>query len=499
MDISEQVEGIAHLSREWAFEAARHVIVEVGMDSIKVHSFSNCEQELIEQPMRNLKKIEQLSRLLLALTTVIPSRSDVVEKAVSRVGRKQPIFSPNDLSAYVPSLLMFVRAMAEQCKATDLIQIEETDGELLIRLHVGPPFHLDKELASIFPLAGRRPIRLLHLSDLHFREDTPIDATLRALVDDIRLGDGLKFDELDYVVISGDFTDKGDIAGFAKAYEFVSGLTREFQLSSDHCIFVPGNHDLVHALDTYSRQNNTVGLRDGEWIQQGSIILAPDPKKYPLRFQPFSDEFFKKFFKQPYPTDSRVQSLVISFWETGLQFLSLNSCWEIDEFHCKRASIHPEALAHVLRETQQQEAHALSTKQLSRKKKVLRIAVWHHAVSGPEQMKNTEFIGHLQNNGVKLCLHGDIHEMRRDLIGYWMGPKKLHIVGAGSFGASAVNRPESIPRVYNVLEIYIESNLAVVHTRYQPKSNGPWKPWNEWPKEDGGAGGLPYYKIKWED
>ena len=68
------------------------------------------------------------------------------------------------------------------------------------------------------------------------------------------------------------------------------------------------------------------------------------------------------------------------------------------------------------------------------------------AVSGSEQIKDTDFLGHVQNNGVQIALHGDVHEMRHDLIGHWHS-KKLHVVGAGSFEPRAQDRPESTPRL----------------------------------------------------
>jgi hypothetical protein len=109
-------------------------------------------------------------------------------------------------------------------------------------------------------------------------------------------------------------------------------------------------------------------------------------------------------------------------------------------------------------------------------------------------MKDLDFLGHLQTVGVKLVLHGDVHEMRRDLIGYWH-PKKLHIVGSGSFGARGADRPESIPRLYNLLEIDRDFSSVRVHTREQRKPDGVWKGWNEWDDPKGGAGKLPDYVI----
>jgi hypothetical protein len=199
---------------------------------------------------------------------------------------------------------------------------------------------------------------------------------------------------------------------------------------------------------------------------------------------------------QPYPDDLPMQGITIPFWDTGLQFLTLNSCWQIDQFHRKRAGMHPEAVANVIKQAQKQEIEARKSGRLSPDRPLLRIAVWHHAVAGPEQMKDTSFLGNLQKNGVRVALHGDVHEMRRDLIGYWH-VKEVHVVGSGSFGARAEDRPESSPRLYNLLEISRDVKSIRVHTRCQAKPDGPWQGWYEWPDPDGGKGQVAYYDIQW--
>jgi WD40 repeat protein len=341
------------------------------------------------------------------------------------------------------------------------------------------------------------PIRLLHLSDLHFTARTPVAARLQWLLDDLKQESGLGFQQLDYLVITGDFTDQGCDEGFEKAYEFVAGLTREFALSAERCILVPGNHDLKDIREAYEWRESSEGLKKDEWIKQGDIILARNPEKYLLRLKSFSDGFFHKFLQRPYPRDCAEQGIAIPFWETGLQFLTFNSSWEVDQFHRKRSGLHPEAVARVLREAQKQETEARTLGQLSADKSILRVGVWHHAVAGPEHMKDLDFLGHLQNNGVRIAMHGDVHEMRRELIGYWHA-RKMHVIGAGSFGSRGENRPESTPRLYNVLEINRKLNSARVHTRCQAKPDGPWKGWNEWPRLDGGKdGAIPYYEIDW--
>jgi small GTP-binding protein len=104
-----------------------------------------------------------------------------------------------------------------------------------------------------------RPIRLLHLSDLHFNKDTLVPARLQSLVADIRGGECLGFQELDYVVISGDFTDQGCSEGFEKAYEFASGLSAEFGLSAERFILVPGNHDVKDLAEAFEKRTSANG------------------------------------------------------------------------------------------------------------------------------------------------------------------------------------------------------------------------------------------------
>jgi hypothetical protein len=244
------------------------------------------------------------------------------------------------------------------------------------------------------------------------------------------------------------------------------------------------------------RRKDASGLKDGDWFQEGKLVMARDPEKYPLRFKPFSDRLYHRFLQRPYPCSYAEQGMAVPFWETGIQFLTLNSCWEIDEFHRKRSGMHVEAVANAIRQAQNQEEEARKSGQLAVGQQLLRIGVWHHAVGGPDQIKDTDFLGHLQNSGVRLALHGDVHEDRREVIGYWHA-KKLHIVGSGSFGARLEDRPESSPRLYNVLEIAPDLKSARVHTRCQPKPDGPWDGCYVWPDPDGGEGRVPYYDVKW--
>jgi hypothetical protein len=48
----------------------------------------------------------------------------------------------------------------------------------------------------------------------------------------------------------------------------------------------------------------------------------------------------------------------------------------------------------------------------------LRIAVFHHPITGNEKMEQDAFMERLRNKGVEICLHGHVHEERAELFGY---------------------------------------------------------------------------------
>ena len=110
-------------------------------------------------------------------------------------------------------------------------------------------------------------------------------------------------------------------------------------------------------------------------------------------------------------------------------------------------------------------------------------------------MQDVRLGSNLRKAGVKVCLHGDVHEMRCELIGYKQADGQVHVIGAGSFGSAAEGRPESTPRLYNLLEIQPDLSSIRVHTRQQRKPDGVWEGWYEWPDPAGGHGRVPFFDI----
>ncbi len=327
------------------------------------------------------------------------------------------------------------------------------------------------------------PIRILHLSDLHFLKDTQVRARLQPLIADIEDADGgLGFERLDYLVVSGDVAHQATPEQFDKAHDFISGVIKAFGLTAQRCILVPGNHDLSWNEEVYQwkpkRRVDVDGLAEGTFRQQGDGYLIRKDEDYSRRFANYSDSFHHKITQEPYPLVYERQGISYFFKDDGLQFLAMNSCWEIDEYFPERSSVHPEAVSQCLAE---------ADKQLKRekvdKKSVLRIGVWHHPVVGNEKIINTAFLDRLRQAEVRLALHGHVHEDRTELVGY-KHRKTMHVAGAGSFGVWVEGRPATTPQLYNLIEIDRKSREIKVHTRYRDNEGGAWGGRAIWPGPD---------------
>jgi WD40 repeat protein len=334
-------------------------------------------------------------------------------------------------------------------------------------------------------------VRILHLSDLHFTPDTAWKDHLDPLLHDLRHVD-LGCDIVHHLVISGDFVDRGSVRAFPAAREFVSVLREQLGLSIDRVVLVPGNHDVVDDDGFYQWRSKKDGLKEGEYVPEGRGFLARDPSKWPERFKPFSDHLYHPLFQQPYPLKPEDQGQGFPPENTNVQFLAFNSAWAVDQTDRKRSGLLAAALmkgigaADTLRKTK------------PGARDPLRIAVWHHAMLHVEGMKDEVPVGHLTKAGVRLVLHGDVHEANPASNPFrW---PSLAVLGAGAFGAEAQARPESIPGLYQVIELWPGDGpggfgWARVHTRARAKANGPWDGWYNWPAPEGGQRKVAYLDV----
>jgi 3',5'-cyclic AMP phosphodiesterase CpdA len=284
---------------------------------------------------------------------------------------------------------------------------------------------------------------------------------------------GLQVNRLEYLVISGDIADQSTPEEYTAAYELVDALVKRFGLDADRVVIVPGNHDLNWDLseDAYPfvPKRKLQEKPPAGWTipgdDTGTLIRQED--LYRRRFAYFSDFYKKVFGGIEYPLDYVDQAILNERPKDRLLFLALNSCWEIDHYYRGRASINMPALAKILEQLGSDHYDAW-----------VKIAVWHHPVTGREAM-NDAFLELLAVHGFQLCMHGHIHEAIEGFHKY-NDERGLHIIGAGTYRAPAQEQVPGIPLQYNLLIFDPNNGTLTVETRKKEKPDGAWSADARW-------------------
>lgn len=331
------------------------------------------------------------------------------------------------------------------------------------------------------------PIRILHLSDLHLKASDHVEEALQPLLIDLK--ENQKLDRVDYLVVSGDLADRASPAGFEKAEEFLVRLLGELSLTAERVVMTPGNHDVDYGVEVF-------GLVRAGTPPTNAVHIGRDvyevllEEEYPKRFERFR-RVYHRVTGVDYPLDAEQQCHNRLFEETGIQFLGLNSAYCIDRNHPVRIGLNAAARSNGLRDAGAIVARAVQGKQLEAGRKLLRIAVWHHAVSGDRKVPDADlaYLQLLADAGFSMVLHGDVHELRAGLESPFH--RGIHVVGAGAFHAGAGDRPESTPRLYNVLEVDRGFEWIRVQVRKQDKAGGRFEGCGNWE-----SGGFGWFEIR---
>jgi len=317
-----------------------------------------------------------------------------------------------------------------------------------------------------------RGIHILHLSDLHLENEAQAQVYRTQLETDLIKELGIR--RLEYLVISGDVANHSTEDEYSAAYAMLDGLVKRFGLDPSRVVIVPGNHDLSWALSKKAypfvyQDDLPSPLPEGRYIPAGDAgALLRDEQLYRERLAHFNTHFYHRVYtSQDYPLDCADQVVWIERPEGRVLFLGLNSCWQIDHHFRDRASIHMPALTRALDRLQEGTYDGW-----------LKIAVWHHPVTGQEMM-NDEFMQLLAVHGFQVCLHGHIHEAIEGFHKY-DDQRGLCIVGAGTFGAPAREQATGIPLQYNLLTFDPQKSEMTVQTRKKERPNGAWSADARW-------------------
>lgn len=292
-------------------------------------------------------------------------------------------------------------------------------------------------------------IRILHLSDLHFTDEETMRKHYFYLKLDLEKS--FHVQEINYLIISGDVTDRPNKSMYNAAFSFVQILMQDFNISAEHIIILPGNHDCD---------------RDISKRAYGNKKNITNHDEYNKRYSGYSKYFYEPITGKPYPLEPQKQFEDYIFEHDSLCILGLNSCWQIDHKHTERSSICMEAIQN-------------SKSIWCNANDYVKLAVWHHPLSGWAPIQDTTFMDTLAVAGFKACLHGHIHEATNNLFTYDAN-KNIRMIGAGTFGAVNKERGDGIPRQYNMIEFDKNKRIMWVHTRKREKDDGIWQADARW-------------------
>nr|WP_321353137.1 metallophosphoesterase [uncultured Methanoregula sp.] len=315
-------------------------------------------------------------------------------------------------------------------------------------------------------------IHILHLSDLHIDDENQANKYRVQLESD--LINELKIKRIEYLIISGDITSHSSEKEFKAAFGMVNDLVKRFGLDPSRVIIVPGNHDLnwdasESAYLFVTKRKLPDPLPQDRFIPAGDAgVLLRDEELYPERFTNFNNHFYRRIYcGKEFPRDYSSQALLIENAEDHILFLGLNSSWQIDHHFHDRANINMDALTIILDKLNEGVYNGW-----------LKIAVWHHPISGREMM-NDEFMQLLTVHNFQICLHGHIHEAIENFHKY-DDNRGIFIVGAGTFGAPVREQTSGIPLQYNLLAFNTKKSEITVYTRKKEKPNGAWSADSRW-------------------
>jgi 3',5'-cyclic AMP phosphodiesterase CpdA len=296
-------------------------------------------------------------------------------------------------------------------------------------------------------LASKPPPKyVLHLSDLHFSDETQADQWHAQLLLDLR--NQMKIQELSAVVISGDITNHATVEQFGFAQSFLQQLCESFHTAKQRLIIVPGNHDVNWTLTDQGQ--------DG--------------------FSPFAT-FYQQLTGSAYPPSAAAQTTLLHLADLKLLVLGLNSAWKIDRAHPSRAGLHAGAFGKALGSLLKNEEYQTCNK----------LAVWHHppAELTAEAGLDGAVLEQLAQAGFRLILHGHIHRADNALFRYYRQSSVggLEILTAGTFGAPTHELVSGYPFQYQVLEF--RGDILTVHTRKRENVAGGWVGDHRWQQAPG--------------
>ncbi|MFL0197175.1 metallophosphoesterase family protein [Clostridium sp. WILCCON 0269] len=337
---------------------------------------------------------------------------------------------------------------------------------------------LQKEISR----EAKREGIILDLSDLHYILDLDEKNEAYLLLTDLKKvyfdnpENSLSLNDIDYIVISGDFVERGDSeVSFEKAFHFINILSEQLNVPYKNIIIVPGNHDLswTITMNSYHLAIGTPRIEDKVVTNVGTDLfyLKRNSGEWYKKFTNYSKYLYQRLYKVPFPDNPRQQLQVVlgDFIDNKkLAFFMLNTSAQIDHFNRKITYFDTEGLIKASRQLPQNN--------------IIKIAVGHHPVNIISGYgNNIPFANILQNENFKIYLHGHVH---RSISLDYLNPQNINpnmiMIGAGALSVGKNGLWPGVPGRYNVIKISkidIPNKILVsVNTRQREYIGNYWQP-----------------------
>jgi Calcineurin-like phosphoesterase len=318
-------------------------------------------------------------------------------------------------------------------------------------------------------------VKILHLSDLHVTHD---GRELNQLWG--RARKALTGQRFDFVVISGDLTQRAEPSEYARLKRFLEAdieplVQGDRATVKARVVIVPGNHDVDWSADVF----HTLALANArhdlteKWFTDGQRRPETQPfrvKVGPLghasAFEIRADHYHERFAAvQAFLTEYYAGQLVPPhrpfalldahgsgtgdwqahvFPELHVALLGFNSCYRNDRYW-HGAQIHEDAIT-------QARDHV---DQLDISRSFLRIGVWHHGLEShrnrPDRL-TFENLTALVTSGIKVGFHGHVHKSHAQL--HRFITDDFALVSTGTLGAAANDRPDAVANQFSIVDLH---------------------------------------------
>lgn len=318
-------------------------------------------------------------------------------------------------------------------------------------------------------------MKILHLSDLHVTHDGRELSQLWG-----RARNAVGAQRFDFVVISGDLTQRASAIEYAKLKRFLEAEIEPLVVAGHghvktRVVIIPGNHDVDWSAEVFDTlaladaplERAKLWFADGQWrpetqpfrVKMGSLGHASAfqirAEHYHLRFKAVQD-FLTDYYGDALAYPHRPFALLDPsgsgsgdwqahvFPDRHVAILGFNSCYRNDRYW-HGAQIHEDAIT-------QARDHV---DRIDPNRSFLRIGVWHHGLeshrSRPDRL-TFENLTALVTSGIKVGFHGHVHKSHAQL--HRFITDDFALVSTGTLGAASDDRPDAVANQFSIVDLH---------------------------------------------